>query len=406
MAKRSMEPGKSADSRRVGPWPNICQVRGAAWELWLLFLLLSIAMIGQAQAADQLARLIKKAEVGELVPGAERLGPIEGAPPMAAAYRGDEVVGYVILNSDFANAVGYSGKPIHVLVGLDPNGVIVGAKLVEHHEPIVLIGIPEHKITAVIERYVGLDIPHLVRQTEADHKVDIVSGATVTIMVIDDSILRSGIKVARRLGLGGLEPEIERDSGPRMALDMSQGEPLDWQTLLGDGSLRRLIMNLADINAAFEESGDLVAAQSPETGPPEETFVELYAALVSIPTVGRSLLGDNEYRNLTKRLKPDQHAVLLTGGGRYSFKGSGYVRGGIFDRFQLIQGDNSIRFRDRDHKRLGSIAAAGAPDLPDVDLFRIPEKAIFEPTEAWRVELLVGRETGPTSKAYLTFDLG
>ena len=406
MAKRSMEPGKSADSRRVGPWPNICQVRGAAWELWLLFLLLSIAMIGQAQAADQLARLIKKAEVGELVPGAERLGPIQGAPPMAAAYRGDEVVGYVILNSDFANAVGYSGKPIHVLVGLDPNGVIVGAKLVEHHEPIVLIGIPESEITPVIEGYVGLDIPALARAPKSDRRVDIVSGATVTIMVIDDSIVRAGIKLARRAGLGGLEPEVDTASGPRRELDMSQSEIRDWESLLGDGSVRRLSLSVAEINEAFEQSGDLVAAQWPEPGPPEDAFVELYAALVSIPTVGRSLLGENEYRNLTQRLKPGQHAILVAGGGRYSFKGSGYVRGGIFDRFQVIQGDNSIRFRDRDHKRLRQIAAAGAPDQPDIDVFRVPEGVDFDATEPWRLELLVGRATGPTDKAFLTVDLG
>ena len=359
-----------------------------------------------SQAASQLDRFLKKVQPGEIQPGAERFGSPAGEPPIVPLLRGEETIGHVFLNADFANAVGYSGKPIHVLVALDNQGTVVGSKLVDHHEPIVLIGIPEKKITAVIERYVGLDIPQLARQSNVDHQVDIVSGATVTIMVIDDSILRSGIKVARRLGLGGLEPELERDSGPRMALDLSRSEQLDWQTLLGDGSVRRLSMSLADINSAFETSGDLAATQSPETGPPEESFIELYAALVSIPTIGLSLLGDNEYANLTKRLKPDQHAILLAGAGRYSFKGSGYVRGGIFDRFQLIQGDNSIRFRDRDHKRLGSIPAAGTPDLPDVDLFRIPEKAEFDPTEPWRIELLVGREIGPTSKSYLTFDLG
>jgi NosR/NirI family transcriptional regulator, nitrous oxide reductase regulator len=39
---------------------------------------------------------------------------------------------------------------------------------------------------------------------------------------------------------------------------------------------------------------------------------------------------------------------------------------------QLIQGDMSVRFRDRDHRRLGAIAAEGAPRLSEMDLFRIP----------------------------------
>ncbi len=372
----------------------------------LLTLLLLLGGGAESMAASHLQRFLKTLQPSEIVPTAERFGDPVGEPPVVPALRDGETIGQVFLNADFANAVGYSGKPIHIVVGLDPAGRVVGSKLVEHHEPIVLIGIPEHKITAVIDRYVGLDIPALARASQAEHELDIVSGATVTIMVIDDSILRSGIKVARRLGLGGLEPETERPAGPRMTLDMSEGEPLDWQTLLGDGSLRRLSLSLADINAAFEASGDLIAAQRPEEGAPEESFIALYAALVSIPPIGRSLLGDNEYRNLTNRLKPGQHAILLAGEGRYSFKGSGYVRGGIFDRFQMIQGDNSVRFRDKDHKRLGSIAAADAPDLPDVDLFRIPEMVEFDPTEPWRIELLVGRDTGPTDKAYLTFDLG
>ena len=371
-----------------------------------LLLLASVALSAPAWAADELDRFLGKVEAGQIVPGADRLGALEGSPPVALAYSGDEAVGTVFLNSDFVNAVGYSGKPIHVLIGLDTDGRIVGAEMVKHHEPIVLIGIPESEITAVIDGYLGLDVPALAREPKSDRRVDIVSGATVTIMVIDDSILRAAIKVARRFGLGGLEPEPQVAAGPKAEVDMDLSEVADWETLVGEGSVRRLSMTVGEINQAFEESGDLVAAQRPEPGPPEEAFVDLYAALVSVPTIGRSLLGDREYENLQRRLKPGQQAILLAGGGRYSFKGSGYVRGGIFDRFQVVQGDNSLRFRDRNHKRLGRIAAAGAPSFGDVDVFRTPEGAEFDPAAPWRLELLVGRATGPTDKAFLTADLG
>ena len=87
----------------------------------------------------------------------------------------------------------------------------------------------------------------------------------------------------------------------------------------------------------------------------DEVFVELYAAMVSVPSIGRSLLGENEYNNMKKKLLPGEQAILLAGEGRFSFKGSGYVRGGIFDRFQIIQGDTSVRFHDKYHKRLRHI---------------------------------------------------
>jgi NosR/NirI family transcriptional regulator, nitrous oxide reductase regulator len=105
-------------------------------------------------------------------------------------------------------------------------------------------------------------------------------------------------------------------------------------------------------------------------------------------------------------LKPGQQAIIIAGEGRYSFKGSGYVRGGIFDRIEIIQGDSTIRFRDRDHARLGEIVAAGAPRFPEIGLFTIPEGVIFDPAAPWRLQLLVQRAMGARDKAFLTFDVG
>ena len=65
----------------------------------------------------------------------------------------------------------------------------------------------------------------------------------------------------------------------------------------------------------------------------------------------------------------------MAGGGLYSFKGSGYVRGGIFDRVEIVQHDAGFRFRDRDHQRLADIAAEGAPALREVALFVVPQDA-------------------------------
>ena len=372
--------------------------------LLLLVLVVQLCLSPGGLAADNLDRLVSQPDLQALLPAADRFEPSEESPPVLQAYKGDELLGYVFLNSDFVSAVGYSGKPIHVAVALDLQGVIRGVRLVKHSEPIVLIGIPEREITAVIESYVGLDVGAFSRGA-ADYRVDIVSGATVTVMVIDDSILRAAIKVARRHGLGGLKPLAATAEGPRRVIDESVTGTADWIGLTGDGSVRRLLLTVGDVNQAFEQSGDLAAAQRPEADRPEETYIQLFAALVSIPSIGRSLLGEAEYANLLKRLKPGEQAILLAAQGLYSFKGSGYVRGGIFDRFQVIQGDRSIRFRDRTHKRLRKVAAAGAPKLKEVDLFRIPADMEFDPAKPWRLELLVQRATGPTDKAFLTFDL-
>ncbi len=365
--------------------------------------LLQWLAVGVVHAGSELPRFLDTISAGEIFPGADKIGSATGDPVVAAVYKQGKQLGFVFLTSDFTNTTGYSGKPIHQLVAMDMQGVIQKVLLVEHHEPIVLIGIPEKRITAVLKDYEGLDAGKLVRGTQ-DHQVDIVTGATVTVMVMDDNILRSAIKVARIYGLSGLDAE-RKQTGPIASVNPEINNIENWQTLVDEGSVHSLKITVAQINEAFKNSGEPLALNFPEDGEADEIFIELYAAVVSIPSIGRSLLGEGEYRNLEKKIQPGEQAILLAGDGRFSFKGSGYVRGGIFDRFQIIQSDNSIRFHDRYHKRLRQIAAEGAPELKDVDLFRTPADLKFNAAAPWKLELLVGRNIGPTEKVFLTFDL-
>lgn len=370
----------------------------------LFFTLFTATTIGLAANSPELPRFLADLTPQAVFPGADRLGEIVGSPPAVAVLKGDEQLGYVFVNSDYVNSTGYSGKPIHMVISIDMQSIIRKVLLVEHHEPIVLIGIPEKRIVSILDNYVGLNLGVLASGIEQDHQMDAMSGATVTVMVMDDTIIRSGIKVARTYGLGGLKPE-KIHSGPSYELKTDLDTVQDWISLISDGSVRRLKITLAQINQAFEATNNIPAIDQAEQGDPSESFVEIYAGLVSVPSIGRSMLGDAEYQNMQKRLEPGQQAILLAGNGRYSFKGSGYVRGGIFDRFQIIQGDTSIRFHDHSHKRLRRVVADGAIDFVDVDLFRIPADLNFDPTLPWHLELLVSRFTSATKKAFLTFDM-
>jgi NosR/NirI family nitrous oxide reductase transcriptional regulator len=320
---------------------------------------------------------------------------------LAPVFRGDQLLGHVFLNSDFVDATGYSGKPIHILVAVDPEGSILGAKLVEHHEPIVLIGIPEERIRAVIDHFRGTDLRAVASGASQASAPEIVSGATVTVLVIGDSIVRSALKMLEARGLSGTAAAASES----IAVDPNKNEIEDWQTLVGDGSVRRLHLSVADVNAAYERSGNAAAIGRPERGPQEATFIDLYVAVATIPSVGRSLLGDAGYAQMMQSLAPEQQAILVMGEGRYSFKGSGYVRGGIFDRIELVQDLESVRFRDKSHTRIGSLAAAGAPSFKEIGLFALPPESKFDPAKPWQIKLLVQRAIGALEKAFLIFDL-
>ncbi|CAM5571175.1 NosR/NirI family nitrous oxide reductase transcriptional regulator [Aquamicrobium terrae] len=357
---------------------------------------------------ESLGDFLSATPAAELIPGADAYGKAEGSPPLVPVLSGGETVGYAYLNTDYTSAVGYSGKPIRILVGIDAKGVIRGFKLVEHKEPIVLIGIPEAKVVASLNSLIGKDLGRVASGQEQIPQVDIVSGATVTVLVMGDSVVRSAVKLIRSGRLGGTEAAAAGGAPamPARAVDPDISEILDWNTLVGDGSVRSLRMTVGEVTKAFADAGQEKAAARPETGDPQDRFIDLYIAPVSVPTIGRSLLGDAVYERLRKKLKPGQQAIVVAGDGAYSFKGSGYVRGGIFDRIELMQDGQGVRFRDRDHTRLGDLAAEGAPHLREIALFTVPEEFPLDLSEPWELQLLVQRSFGARDKATLPFNLG
>ncbi len=357
---------------------------------------------------ESLGDFLSATPAAELIPGADAYGKAEGSPPLVPVLSGGETVGYAYLNTDYTSAVGYSGKPIRILVGIDAKGVIRGFKLVEHKEPIVLIGIPEAKVVASLNSLIGKDLGRVASGQEQIPQVDIVSGATVTVLVMGDSVVRSAVKLIRSGRLGGTEAAAAGGAPamPARAVDPDISEILDWNTLVGDGSVRSLRMTVGEVTKAFADAGQEKAAARPETGDPQDRFIDLYIAPVSVPTIGRSLLGDAVYERLRKKLKPGQQAIVVAGDGAYSFKGSGYVRGGIFDRIELMQDGQGVRFRDRDHTRLGDLTAEGAPHLREIALFTVPEEFQLDLSEPWELQLLVQRSFGARDKATLPFNLG
>ncbi|WP_210529541.1 NosR/NirI family protein [Rubellimicrobium arenae] len=369
----------------------------------VLALVLSLVLAAPLRAEPVLPDYLTQVAAGDLVPGAGSYGPIRDDLPVAPVLKDGAPIGWAFVTSDFVSTTGYSGKPIDTLLALDPKGVVIGARLVRHHEPIVLVGIPEAKVRDLIAGYVGRDLAAAADGTTQD--LQIISGATVTVMVIDDSIRRAGLRVARALGLGGLAAEAA-STGPMVELNPDAAAAADWTGLVGDGTIRRLSLDVAQVNDAFAANPDPRAAEHALTDAPETTFIDMYATLVSIPQIGAATLGDAEEANLRGWLRDGDQALLVAGRGLYSFKGSGYVRGGIFDRIQLIQNDLTLLFHDRDHRRLSQVAVPGAPALSETDLFRIPADSGFDPTQPWRLQLLVNRSVGARDKVFTTFDLG
>jgi len=269
-------------------WPIIQALpRLAILAACVLLLILS----GAAVAAGRVQEFLGKARPSELFSGADRFGAPQGDPPLVPVYGGDRLLGHVYLNSDFTNAVGYSGKPIHMLVGIDQEGVVRGIKLVDHKEPIVLVGIPEKRVVGAMNALIGKAMRPVTSGAERPPQIDIVSGATVTVLVMGDSVVRSAVRLIRSGRIGPGAGSAAAAAQTTKTVDQDKSEIRVWETLVGDGSVRRLHLTIGEVNEAFARSGNAAAADSPEPGDPDDTFIDLYVAPASVPTIGRSLLG-------------------------------------------------------------------------------------------------------------------
>ncbi len=377
-----------------------------------VFLTLSLALVfaapyparAETPGGNSLQSYLAHLRPADLFPNADAFGAPEGSPPIVPVFAGKEKLGYAFVTTDFTRSIGYSGKPISTVVGLTPQGIVKSVRLVGHSEPIVLIGIPEKDVVAAMNALIGKDMSLVAKGTDKPPQTDMVSGATVTMLVIGDSVSRASIMLLRSGRFGGTAvvaaaPQVKR------SLVGGEGVIESWQALLGDGSVRHLHLSVGEVSKAFKEAGQPVAAEHAEDPDPETAFIDLYAAQVSIPTIGRSLLGEAAYQHMLGRLKPGQQAILVAGKGAYSFKGSGYVRGGIFDRVEVLQDGETTRFHDYNHTRIPEIAAEGAPDFPEIALFTIPEGSDFSAAEPWDLQLLVQRPIGMRDKAFISFGL-
>ncbi len=370
----------------------------AAWPALVLLIILQLPLPALAEAY-----MPASGSDGELFrrafPQANSFGALEGHPPAWPAYRDERLLGYVFSSYEVVETTGYSAKPLDLLVGLDLDGIITGAVIAEHHEPILIIGVEDRDLARFLEQYRGRDIRAAARIQSADDdgtRLDAVSGATISSLVMNDAVLRSARAVAAARGLLG---------DRKTMLDLSGYAPASWPELIEDGSLRHLRVGVAEARRAVERGGGRLFAEGVPPPPVDAVLIDLYAGLATPARVGRNLLDDSHFRDIAGQLAASDHLIFVAGRGLYSFKGRAYRRFGVFDRLELVQQNRSYRFRRDEHIGLESLKIGDQPELRELALFKLPAGRGFDPALPWRLQLLVGgvEEDGVTP--FTLFDL-
>lgn len=319
------------------------------------------------------------ADIEAIFPTATRIGTRDPEIPVIPVYQLNQLLGYVFESNDFVDFMGFAGEPINILIGLDPQGVMKGLKILQHNEPIFVYGLGQAPFVDFVNKYKEHSIRERFIIDSADQSsanstyFDGVTKATVSVLVANDTIISSALKVARAKLDGFIAPS-------NMMLKPSIGpvEILSFAQLLERGLITHWQMPLNEVLADQTLESEVLSAISdiePETG----QFVDLYLAFINIPIIGKNVLGEQEFARLQENLKPGEHALLVFSNGDYSYVSEEFIPQTIPTRLSLTQSGFPTDIRDIDfYSYYEPSFAIPLPEYQDIHVLRLKSQSGFE----------------------------
>lgn len=168
-------------------------------------LLLTLLLFAMTASASDLASLYP--QVMRYFPDADSIGRMRGEPPAAPLFSDGALLGYVFFTDEVVPIPAYSGKPIRTLLVADTSGKIVGVEIISHEEPILAAGVSEQDLVDFVAQFPGIRVTDRIKvggeSREGYITIDGITGATITMMVLNASITRSLEEIAKSRGMLG-----------------------------------------------------------------------------------------------------------------------------------------------------------------------------------------------------------
>lgn len=328
--------------------------------------------------------------IQQIFPRSTGIAPRNTETGVWEIYQLDQLLGYAFESRDMADLLGFSGKPINLLIGLDGQGRLAGVRILSHAEPIFLHGLGPEPLIEFVNQYQG---KHLANRFKFGRKqggdpadtteyLDGVTKATVSVMVINDVVLASALTVAR----ARIDAFAQAAAS---AVDYALFTPMNWDMLIQQSLVRHWTITRSDAEAALGHS----LALYPELDglvdyAQDEQYLDTYSFYVNPPSIGRNILGDAEYERLLAEIKPGEHVIGVMASGFYDILGPNFREGKMPERISLSQHGLAIPMRDMAFFRKGNWQPpAGMPQLDNLLFYRIRPQAGFNPAEPYGLAL-------------------
>ena len=298
------------------------------------------------------------------------------------------LLGYVGSTWEITRSVGYSGRPIEMLVAISPAGQIVAAELVHHAEPILTLGLSDADIARFVGAFAGVNLSAPRKSAKAAEQAapDIITRATVSTGVIRDGILRTGRTLA-----------IARGAIDAGRIDRISFAPTDWESLVAEGAI-------AQMHTTRNQAAEAFSTAKVPVSPGEGTFLDLSVAILDPPTIGQNILGAQLFTRAVGSLGAGQAALFVGSQGIQSHRGTKWKRSHVFERLAVIQGERSYQLSDEGYIRVDRLALRDAPKMKERSIFQLGDG--FDPIAPFRLEVTATRPTadGPDLRFTMAVD--
>jgi ferredoxin len=196
-----------------------------------LLVLAALALLTSGARAQGVER-VRSALLQDVMPEADRFEPAGGDPPVRRAYAGDALVGYVFLTSDVPPEVdGYSG-PVSALVGMSPDGVLVGVRVIDYRESRRYDWGDFLSDPWLLDQFPG---KHVAERFRVNQDIDGISQVTISVRALARGVRDAARRVALTYGGG--------ERAPDAAVDQAELEAMSWYEMRRRGVAVTLTAN-------------------------------------------------------------------------------------------------------------------------------------------------------------------
>ena len=231
-------------------------------------------------------------------------------------------------------------------------------------------------------------------QHSADNTyLDGVTRATISVLVINDTIIASALKVARQKLDGFLAAQPHQ-------IRHNFYHPMSFEQLMEKGYIHHWEVSTEEAMGISSKLAQKVASVT--NG--QRDFIDIYFTFVNIPIIGRNLLGDKEYDRLLEELAPGEHALMLFNKGQYSFVSEQFIPQTTSSRLSAEQGGFPVDVRDIDfYSYYPPSFAIDIPAFNDQRVFRIKSQSGFDISQPLNLKLLVSYHSSFLSQQEYAF---